>query len=101
MIQVPDLHDAFVEAITVDWDKGTLSARFVSGAGEIVLTASGLRRFLMPREQPWGPSAYVNVASAAPVGHGTQLKIEMQSGDRWEIEAEAVQFEGSAAKDSD
>jgi len=100
MNHVPDLHDAFIDEILVDWAKGILLVRFASSAGEIVLRASGVKRFVMPREQPWGPSSYVNNASAAPATHGTQLVIEVQSGDRWEIEASAFQFQMAGLKHS-
>jgi hypothetical protein len=97
MNDLPDSHDALVEEIVADWEKGTLLVRLASSIGGVVLRASGLRRFLMPREQPWGPCVYVNEASAAPITHGTQLMIEMQSGDCWEIEAKAFEVGVSAA----
>jgi len=46
----------------------------------------------VPREHPWGPSVHVDgSAGPAPSANGKlALRLEMQSGDVLELEAEAI-----------
>src|SRR4051795_11320690 len=77
---LPDLHDAVLEAVSVDFGSGRAELLLtVPGdpAQSVRLGCEGFRRFLMDRDQPWGPSAVI----MGIAGGQERLDIEMQSGD--------------------
>jgi hypothetical protein len=88
--KLPNLHDAVLERLHVDWSAATVTVELHPVPGEpIVLTAYGVREVRVERWEPWGPSAFVNSAEiheAAP-GH-VRLRLEMQTGDPVLIVAE-------------
>jgi hypothetical protein len=79
-----DLHDATLRGLVVSWPDGSVTARFRTASGEVVITARGLRHLDLPRDEPWGPSVSVNRV----VQTAGRLTIEMQSGDVVTIDAE-------------
>ena len=82
---LPNLHDAILGIVQVDWQAATASFRFlpVEPAAEVILVASGLRDLHIPRIEPWGPSVSVNVAEYVETDRLDEvgLRVEMQSGD--------------------
>lgn len=83
-MKLPDLHDASLVSIHVDWVARHVLLRLAPvGGDEMVLTGAGLRGLTIQSQQPWGPSASILSASFA-AGYGTTqetLYIAMQSGD--------------------
>lgn len=88
------MHDWTLNSVTVVWRSGELRISLQSPAGPIEVRAAGLRRLDMPRAFPWGQSVSINeVAGPTPLsGGGEQLVIEMQSGDRIEVVADAIEL---------
>lgn len=60
----------------------------VDWVGTLVIECEGLERAVIPHEQPWGPSDYVN--SVVVASEPAVLHIEMCSGDEIEIRASAI-----------
>ena len=88
MTELPDLHDATLQSIHLDWVVGTVSISLqvgpaASDGGEI--RAEGVTNFVYPRLMPWGPSTSVNHLSTEEVPDGRVIAMEMQSGDQIEI----------------
>jgi hypothetical protein len=88
-----DLHDALLKNVAMDWTGGNViidALVFRPGrdraAEPCTLIWSGVRRLIVNRELPWGPSNFINSAKfEAP----STYEIEMQSGDHIVIEATA------------
>jgi hypothetical protein len=90
------LHDAVLDRIVVDWEAGTATLSLDScedQSRQFAIKAEGLRALLLPRREPWGQGGVtsVNDMRQRPTSDGgTHLDIEMQSGDRIEIEARQI-----------
>jgi hypothetical protein len=93
-IELPNLHDAVMEGIEIDWKSATATLRFGlvgDPPPKLALVFGGLREIHIPREQPWGPSVFVNVAEyVADNGDDLAVRIEMQSGDDITLRAKSV-----------
>lgn len=76
------LHDWALEELSLDWKSGELILK-VSGYERINrIMCQGLRHLDMPRENPWGPSVFINECRGPMSVDGeAKLEIEMQSGD--------------------
>lgn len=87
---LPNLHDAVLERLHVDWSAATVTVELHPVPGEpIVLTAYGVRELRVDRWEPWGPSAFVNSAEVHDAAPGqVHLRLQMQSGDQVLIVAE-------------
>jgi hypothetical protein len=98
---LPNLHDAVLERLVLDWSTGMVSVDLHPVPGDpIVLTAFGVRELHVDRWEPWGPSAFVNSAELHEAGPGQiRLRLEMQSGDPILIVAE--EFELTPAESAD
>ena len=83
------LHDAILDEIVIDWERGAVRVHLgVTDSEKRVLTAHGVTKLVMPREHPWGPSVWINKTEGPADANGSKvLKIEMQSGDVLEITA--------------
>jgi hypothetical protein len=94
-VVLPNLHDAVLERIEVDWERGLMTlgvTRVPGGPARIVCHA--IEEFEMTRRQEWGPSAFVNDAEVCRIGPGrAKLWIEMQSGDTISVLATRVDVE--------
>lgn len=90
------LHDAVFYEMRIGWEERTCTvhlAAFVAPgerAQPHALRFQGVTRLLVPHDDPWGPSVFVNGASRDPDG---AFRLEMQSGDVIEIHAAAFSFE--------
>jgi hypothetical protein len=86
------LHDAPVHELILHWPTGTLRIKlsvFLAKGRDATpaeLVFSSVSRIDAPRENPWGPSVFVNSASFEPPN---TYVIEMQSGDVIRVRAEA------------
>lgn len=88
----PDLHDANLNSLGLDWEAGEATLR-IQQVGEstasLLLVASGVTRLTCDRLLPWGKSVFINRA-LKPILKGDDvqlLEVEMQSGDLICIEA--------------
>ena len=88
-----NMHDWTLLNVQFDWDAGRVTAEFLDGNGSRTLVADGVQALQIPRRLEWGPSVSVNATSqiTSPTGSSV-LKIEMQSGDVIEINAEAFKM---------
>jgi len=94
----PELHDATLVRIALDWERGTADVELRLGGndeGLWMLSAHGVRKLECPREQPWGPSVSVNQARTlrVPQGAGARLELEIQTGDTLVIDADEFTME--------
>jgi hypothetical protein len=89
----PNLHDAQLFSVQVDWAEKTLRFRLKSGWPSIhsELVLSGLQKFAMTTQDDWGPSVYVLGVKTESHGTAFRFVIEMQSGDV--IDAVAASFD--------
>ena len=90
-----DLHDATLIRIACDWRDGRIEVHLrAPSCPEVLLVATGVKRFDLSREQPWGPS--VSVSDVHPpvtlADGGSRLEVAMQSGDAIVIDAEHFQL---------
>ena len=88
MSQLPTLHDAIIESIRLVWSEGRCIVELDTAERPVQLVFSGVRSVLVPREQPWGPSASVNAFRSGANG---SFEIELQSGDVVQIQAAELQ----------
>src|SRR6188768_3713638 len=87
----PQLHDATVRTIVVDYATGavTIGLRLSEhGTPAAELRALDFTALRLPRSEPWGQSTSVNKATISERdGHGVSLLLQLQSGDELAIEA--------------
>ncbi|MEM1417315.1 MAG: hypothetical protein AAGH15_20625 [Myxococcota bacterium] len=90
----PDLHDAELMGLRVGWERGDVVLDLRRQASLLRIRASGLRRLEAPRVRPWGPSLAIGqvVGPREHRGH-VELVLELKSGDRVRIHAEAFELE--------
>jgi hypothetical protein len=108
------LHDSRLSAIEVSWSSATATVflevdtaaalagslplagttvdvdqhdRAPEQSGTLVIECAGPQRVVIPHDEPWGPSDYVNAVRVSEPG---ELRIEMGSGDNIEILADTV-----------
>ena len=81
-----DFHDAFLVRLRVEWNSGCVVLELETPSGRAELHLDGVRELVVPRRQPWGPSSYVNLVEFSPGA----VVVEMQSGDRLEVDCAAV-----------
>ncbi len=91
---LPNLHDGVLERISVDWSRRLVRilATSVPG-GLLMIIAGGLRDINIPRREPWGPSDFINGATAEQGDDSTvTITIEMQSGDQITLTCESFRI---------
>ncbi len=87
MTSLKELHDAVLIGLEVGWESAELQFTFgvfdASTGGEkpVKLLARGFSSLRCPRNQPWGPSVFVNEVRQEKSDKGILLAIEMQCGD--------------------
>ncbi|PKM44045.1 MAG: hypothetical protein CVV05_13150 [Gammaproteobacteria bacterium HGW-Gammaproteobacteria-1] len=87
------MHDWTLLALVVDWVKGMVTITFRnSQSQEVFLMAEGLSDLRVPKREEWGGSVSVNeVEGPKQLQNGnTYVSIEMQSGDKVELEAKSI-----------
>jgi hypothetical protein len=96
---LPNLHDAVLESVSVDFQSGTAELRVgLVGGGVVHLACKPFRRLVIDRDQPWGPSDSI----MGVTGGNERLDVEMQSGDtfsstsrRWRSACRAMDLPAS------
>lgn len=92
----PELHDATLLSVTVDWPARSAALRFRRHEGPVTLVVSFLTRLELPRAEPWGPSSSVSsVDRAGGDGAPVRFSLEMQSGDVLVVEGAYAEWVGS------
>jgi hypothetical protein len=96
---LPNLHDSVLERIEINWEAATATVRFglvgdTNPPPSLTLVFSGFREIHVPRDEPWGPSDFVEVADYVDgsIQGGVTLRVEMQSGDELRLRAEALKI---------
>lgn len=87
------MHDWILVSILVEWAKGIVTINFDTHEfGVVQVTATGLVKLLVPKLEEWGESVSVNeYEGPVELTDGNQsLTIEMQSGDKIELEAKCI-----------
>jgi hypothetical protein len=99
MNDIPNLHDATLISVHVDWAQKGACIRVRHGwpATFSDLTLSGLQRLSVTALDEWGPSLHILSVRTEPNDTSCRIIIEMQSGDT--IDATATSFEFLAAPD--
>ncbi len=78
----PDLHDFTLRRIVIDWEQKMAVFDVRGPNGPRTLSARGLRKLELTRDDVWGPSGSVNGVQVAREGEKMLcVLIEMQSGD--------------------
>lgn len=93
--ELPDLHDAVLEGIEIDWQSATSTLHFGLPGDpppSRTLTFGGLRAIHVPHDQPWGPSVFVNTLEYADgsAADNVSVRVEMQSGDEITVRATSL-----------
>ena len=89
----PDLHDATLTLIEVDWVEKLATLTFQRSKGAVIVAVLSCSRLILPRDEPWGPSSSVNLIEVEEGGRvPVRLSIEMQSGDVILIEGEEIEW---------
>jgi hypothetical protein len=83
-----DLHDALLDAITVDWQARTAELRLSAVGRGATIRAVGLVALHATRAEPWGPSD--SVLDAELSADARRLVLHMQSGDDVVVEADEI-----------
>lgn len=98
IMEFPNLHDAVLGDVHVDWEAGTATVQFRPVPGEpLVLHAYGVLEVRLDKREPWGPSVFVNSVTSNEVSPGgEQLVIQMQSGDPLVITARRFELAPAA-----
>lgn len=94
---LPKLHDSVLVALQLRWEHGELAIHLEHHDQAMHLTATGVRQMVIPREEPWGPSEYVDAISLTPADEAglQRMEIEMQSGDVIVVFARAFDVTGA------
>jgi hypothetical protein len=99
MISLKELHDAVLIDLKISWENAELQFTFgifdASTGGEktVKLLARGFTSLKCPRNQPWGPSIFVNEIRTDKLDKEILLTIEMQSGDVIEASVRDMTFD--------
>jgi hypothetical protein len=79
---LPNLHDAVLESVVVDWSAGTASVECGTVDAQFVLVARHVRELRVDKREPWGPSDFINsVYVDENTSSEVAVYIEMQTGD--------------------
>jgi hypothetical protein len=87
------MHDWVLLTLMVDWMNSMVTITFRdSQSQEVFLIAEGLSDFRVPKREEWGGSVLVNEVEGPKTLQNGNLyfSIEMQSGDKIELEARSV-----------
>lgn len=92
---LPDLHDATLVGLELQWSQGTVVVTVRTAAGPVELAMSNITQLQCTRTMPWGASVSIDkarIVSLAPDSSSTvfELVIEIQSGDHIRIIGRAI-----------
>jgi hypothetical protein len=91
----PELHDATLRSVTMEWDAGVVVLRIDTDEGHHALHALDATILSVPRGGTWGRSVSINTAQYAHTDAGTVLRLEMQSGDTIVVAARSFEWRAS------
>lgn len=92
------MHDWILVSIFVEWAKGMVTITLDTHEfGAVKVTASELVTLIVPKRDKWGESVSVNrYEGPYTLDNGNQfLSIEIQSGDKIELEAKYISMPNS------
>lgn len=80
---IPNLHDAILERVLVDWPAGTASVECgTASEARTILVVDHVREVRVDKREPWGRSVSINTVYVDDSKDSeVALYIEMQSGD--------------------
>ncbi|ABC30569.1 conserved hypothetical protein [Hahella chejuensis KCTC 2396] len=87
------MHDWTLVALAVDWQKGAATITLKNSRSEdVFIVADGLANLVVPRREAWGGSVSVNAVEGPRLltSGDYYLALDMQSGDKIELEARAI-----------
>ena len=87
------MHDWSFVALLVEWAKGKVTITLKdSNSADVFIVADGLADLKVPKREEWGASISINeVDGPTALSNGNSyIGIEIQSGDKIEIEAESI-----------
>lgn len=90
------MHDAILVAVRLNWGAARVDVYLSRQSDRVRLTARGVWSLTAPRQEPWGPSVWVDSVSASvhPETGMRKLDVAMQSGDVIEIIARELDLAG-------
>lgn len=89
----PDLHDAVLTEIRIDWINREAVLSFRGAGGSVSATVHGCSSIVLPLDEPWGPSSSVfALESARSEGGGIRIELQMQSGDVLVVEGMSLRW---------
>lgn len=80
-MQLPDLHDATLVSVHLDWATGLAILAFRASTSAVQLTVTACTELVAPRREEWGRSVSVLSVSYIDGNPEHGVRIEMQSGD--------------------
>ena len=87
------MHDWTLVSLMVEWLTGIVRITFKNTeSDEVFLVAGGLAELKVPKREDWGESVSVNEVEGPVIleNGNSYLAIEIQSGDKIELEAESI-----------
>lgn len=87
------MHDWSLVALLLEWAEGKITIILKNSASvEVRLLASGLADLKVPKREKWGESVSINEVDGPILleNGNSYLSIEIQSGDKIELEAESI-----------
>jgi len=87
------MHDWTFVTLLVEWLKGVVTITFKnSSSNEVFLIAEGLADLRVPKREDWDESVSVNEVDGPRIleNGNSYIGIEIQSGDKVEIEARSI-----------
>lgn len=90
-----ELHGTILQTVAVHWPSATCRILFepVGVAQVQELAFAGVTELIVPRQQPWGPSSFVDKVLQAEPGW---FQLEMQSGDVIQVRASTWHYQRKA-----
>lgn len=93
------MHDWFLISINIDWSQAIVVVTLRNPRSEnVVLVANDFLDFKISKYDEWGESISINnILNYSKLDNGNfYLKVEIQSGDQFEIEAKEILFPDNA-----
>ena len=87
------MHDWSLVTLLLEWTEDKITITLKNGtSAEVHLVANGLAELKVPKREEWGESVSINeVDGPITLSNGNSyLSIEIQSGDKIELEAESI-----------
>lgn len=87
------MHDWTLLALMIDWAKGVVTISFMNNQSQkVFLIAEGFSDLRVPKREKWGGSVSINEVGGPKLLQNGNIyfSIEMQSGDKIEMEARSI-----------